>query len=111
MYPVSVKSETGPRFPKVELTANRKTRCEACTLIVSPQFAWCELPCPRAGTWACGRWNLCIWCGAMRCDPAPVMQKTQALQPCICDFPNGERGWLLAQAAIATRWTRSNRRL
>jgi hypothetical protein len=71
-----------------------ETRCDACTLPVWCQFSWCELPCQRAGTWAIGRWHLCYKCGAMRCDAAPVMQKAQCFQPCICDYPNGVRDWM-----------------
>ena len=47
----------------------------------------------------------------MRCDPAPVMVKTQSLQPCVCEYPNGERNWRLSQAAASTRWSRSNKKL
>ena len=93
------------------MASHRATRCERCTLVVWPQFPWCEHPCPRGGTWACGRWQVCYTCGAMRCDPAPVMVKTQSLQPCICEYPNGERSWRLSQAAASTRWNRSNKPL
>jgi hypothetical protein len=54
-------------------------------------------------------WHLCDWCGAMRCDPAPVMRKTQAVQSCVCEYPDGERGWRAAQEDAAARaprqWT------
>ena len=72
---------------------HRETRCEICYYIIWPQFSWCELPCPRAGTSPVG-WQLCNTCGAMRCDPAPVMAKTECLQPCICSYPNGVRDWM-----------------
>lgn len=71
-----------------------ETHCEHCTVAVWCQFPWCELPCPRGGTQAIGRWHLCYTCGAMRCDPAPVMKKTECLQPCICGYPNGVRDWM-----------------
>ena len=108
-HPPMIRKETGPGYPKEKLVANRKTRCERCAFIVWQQFSWCELPCARGGVSpAC--WQVCVFCGAMRCDPPPVMRNTQPLQPCICDYPNGERGWSAAQAGAAARCTRLYRK-
>ncbi|MBD39684.1 MAG: hypothetical protein CMB11_04775 [Euryarchaeota archaeon] len=107
-FPPMVQQVAGLGYPKPALIANRKTRCELCNLVVWQQFSWCELPCPRGGVSpAC--WNVCIFCGAMRCDPPPVIRDTRSLQPCICDYPSGERGWLDAQAKAAVRCARSVR--
>jgi hypothetical protein len=93
------------------------TRCEKCTHVVWPQFSWCEFPCPRAGTSPVG-WQLCVFCGAMRCDALPVIVKPlpsghpstehpPPFQPCICVYPGGERSWRVAQADAARRAPRS----
>ena len=93
-----------PGYPKHTYMPHRRTRCERCTCFVWPQFAACELPCPRARGWETNLvWHLCDWCGAMRCDPTPVMRKTAAVQQCVCDFQNGERGWWAAQADAVAR--------
>ena len=116
--PQMIEKKIGPAYPKKHLV----TRCEKCTQVVWPQFSWCEFPCPHAGTSAVG-WQLCVFCGAMRCDALPVIVKPlppghsppehpstehpPALQPCICMYPAGERGWLAAQAGAARRAPRS----
>ena len=101
-HPPMVVKQTGPGYPMDKLAPHRPTRCERCTLVVRPQFSWCELPCPRAGTSPLG-WQLCVSCGTMRCDPVPVMRKTHTIQPCICEYPGGERAWDAAQADGARR--------
>lgn len=93
-----------PGYPKTTFQPHVATRCERCTWVVWPQFASCELPCPRARGWETNLvWHLCDWCGAMRCDPAPVMLKTQAVQPCVCEYSDGKRGWAAAQADASQR--------
>ena len=93
-----------PGYPKTTFQRHVVTRCECCTWVVWPQFSSCELPCPRGGKWTeTHSWHLCDWCGAMRCDPVPVMRKTTAVQQCVCDFQNGERGWWAAQADAVAR--------
>jgi len=39
----------------------------------------------------------------MRCDPVPVMKKKDVVQPCICEYADGERGWRVAQVDAARR--------
>ena len=101
-FPPMIHKVTGPGYPKEKLIANRKTRCEVCTHVVDPQFSWCELPCPRAGTAPVG-WQTCIFCGTMRCDPLPVMLDAQSpdeppmppppVQQCMCTYEKGKRFW------------------
>jgi len=97
---------------------HRETRCELCYYTVWPQFSWCELPCPRAGTSPVG-WQLCNTCGAMRCDPLPVMCERDeeghpvdpplpppSLQHCMCTFPAGPACWGANQRVAKERWQR-----
>tara|TARA_X000001036_G_scaffold437316_1_gene482368 strand:+ start:2517 stop:2900 length:384 start_codon:yes stop_codon:yes gene_type:complete len=91
-YPPMIRKVTGSGYPKADLIANHKTHCEVCTHVVDHQFSWCELPCPRAGTAPVG-WQVCIFCGTMRCDPLPVMVNTRPLQLCACTYEGGKRAW------------------
>ena len=116
--PQMIEKKTGPDYLKKHVV----TRCEKCTHVVWPQFSWCEIPCPRAGASPVG-WQLCVFCGAMRCDALPVIAKPllpgpppseppppeppPPFQPCICEYPGGERSWMTAQSDAARRAPRS----
>jgi len=107
--PPMIRKETGPGYPKHALVANRKTRCERCAFVVWQQFPFCERPCPRGDLASATCWHVCIFCGAMRYDPLPVMRDTRPLQPCICDH-KGRDGWGAAQAAATARCTKLYRK-
>ena len=111
-HPPMICKLTGPGYPKDELVANRETRCELCAQVVLHQFSWCELPCPRAGTSPVG-WQVCIFCGTMRCDPLPVVVELDGegnpiepprppppLQQCACTYKGGEQAWAATQDMI-----------
>lgn len=109
--PPMIEKKTGPGYPKHNLVKHRPTRCERCTHVVWPQFSWCELPCARGGTSPVG-WQVCVFCGAMRCDALPVIvakpppappRPPPSFQSCLCEYPAGERGWEAAQADAARR--------
>ena len=100
--PAMITKAVGPGYPKHRLTPHRPTRCERCSQFVWPHFSWCELPCPRGGT-SSACWQVCVFCGAMRCDVAPVFVAKTSFQPCVCAYPDGERGWRAAQADAAAR--------
>ncbi len=61
-----------------------ETYCLNCCRVIWCQFPRCSPEC-EASRDPQGFWRSCTTCGAMRCDPAPVMTNQETVQACLCD--------------------------